>query len=126
MVRGPMSEDPQFRTEYLPDNYPKVTDAAVRYAPVSLRGKPVGYVWAATTDDAGGFVRLESSGADGFNANVGWVARFRWAKANNVSPLEVLRHFAGREEDDRAGYVPTDAEQEAPSLDVLKTLAAAG
>ncbi|NJC72174.1 hypothetical protein HC031_20990 [Planosporangium thailandense] len=121
-----MSEDPQFHTVYLPDNYPKTTDAAVRYAPVTLTGRPVGYVWAAVTDDAGGFVGLGSSGADGFNAHVGWVARFRWAKANNVSPLHVLRHFAGLKEDERAGYVPDGAEQEAPSLDALKAVAAAG
>jgi hypothetical protein len=126
MVRGPMSEDPRFRTLWEPDNYPYTTESPVRFVPVTLGGELIGYVWAAITDDAIGYVRRAGAGSVAFNAGVEWVDRFRWAKANKVPPLQVLRQFAGQAEDPLTGYVPEGAEQEAPDLDTLKALAAAG
>ena len=38
MPSGPMSEDPQFETLYVPPRYSNETDGPVRYAPVTLAG----------------------------------------------------------------------------------------
>jgi hypothetical protein len=125
MVQGPMSEDPKFRTLWAPDNYPSKTESPVRFVPV-FRGKThIGYVWAALTDDAVGYVARPAAGDDGLRAAVEWVDRFRWAKATQVPPLQVLRQFAGQAEDPLTGYVPEGAEQEAPDLGTLRALAAA-
>lgn len=117
-----MSEDPKFRSVSGPDSFPSSTQAAVTYIPVMLRGSLAGYVWAAVTDDAVGYVERESLGDDAFNAGVEWVTRFRWAKANGLTPRQVLRHWAGQPEDGEAGYVPPDSENRAASLDSLRAL----
>lgn len=117
--RGPMSEDPQFRTVYAPPRFPRTTQSSVRYVAVSLRGNLVGYLWAATTDDAAGFVARKAVGADALNASVRWSERLRWAKANDLTPLQALRHWAGAEEDPKAGAV-TGAEEGASSLQDLE------
>jgi hypothetical protein len=120
MQRGPMSEDPQFRTVLAPDGFPSTTDGAVRFAPVTREGTVMGYIWAAVTDDAVGYVAREAAGDVAFNTGVGWAARFRRAKASGLTPSQALTHWAGEPEDDRAGYVPPNAEDTAPSLAALK------
>jgi hypothetical protein len=124
MQRGPMSEDPEFRTVSAPDNFPSSTDAAVRFVPVIRQGTVVGYVWAAVTDDAAGFVPRQAAGDAAFNTAVAWVRRFRWAKASGLAPSQVLGHWAGEPEDDKTGRVPENAEDTAPSLAALKERAA--
>lgn len=123
MRHGPMSEDPQFRTISAPDDFAWTTDAAVRYMPVVRAGNLLGYLWAAVTDDAAGFVVREAQGSDAFNASAAWVERLRWAKARGMTPLQVLPHWSGAPEDDRAGSVAPGAEREAPSLATLRHLA---
>ncbi|PYC73341.1 hypothetical protein C7C45_06560 [Micromonospora arborensis] len=122
-MRGPMSEDPEFRTVSMPDNYPDTTTSPVRILPVRLGGRTIGYLWAAVTDDAAGFVERPDAGHVGLNARIGWVQRIRWAKANQVRPLQVLRQWAGKPEHAKAGFVPDVAAQEAPSLAALRTYA---
>ncbi|GAB3945095.1 hypothetical protein [Micromonospora vulcania] len=120
MIRGPMSEDPEFRPVSLPDNYPGTTTSAVRVLPVRLGGRTIGYLWAAVTDDAAGFVERPDAGHVGLNAGIGWVQRIRWARANQVRPLQLLRHWAGKPEHAKAGLVPDVAVQEVPSLAELR------
>ncbi|MFC4020409.1 hypothetical protein ACFOW4_21035 [Micromonospora sp. GCM10011542] len=126
MTRGPMSEDPQFRTVSMPDNYPDSTTSPVRVLPVQLGGRTIGYLWAAVTDDAAGFVERADAGHLGLNAGIGWVQRIRWAKANQVRPLQILRHWAGKPEHAKAGFVPDADAQEAPSLAALRAYAQGG
>jgi hypothetical protein len=120
MQRGPMSEDPEFRTVWAPDNFPSTTDRAVRFAPVTRQGTVVGYIWAAVTDDAAGYIAREAAGDVAFNIGVEWVDRFRQAKASGLTPVQALTHWAGEPEDDMHGYVPQNAEDTAPSLTVLR------
>lgn len=122
MTQGPMSQDPEFRTVSAPPRFPRTTKSSVRYFAVTLRGVGVGYLWAASTDDAAGFVVRESVGGDAFNAGVQWTERLRWAKANGLTPLQALRHWVGDAEDAKAGAASGD-EQEAPSLEDLQVKA---
>ncbi|WP_433246631.1 hypothetical protein ACQPYK_45570 [Streptosporangium sp. CA-135522] len=119
-----LKDDPKFNTVWVPESHPQTTQSAVRFVPVTMNGAVVGYLWAAVTDDAARYVAREDSGDAGFNAGVAWVQRLRWAKANGVTPLQALRHWAGHEEDPRAGRVDPDSEQECPSLRALEELAA--
>ncbi|NJC72172.1 hypothetical protein HC031_20980 [Planosporangium thailandense] len=91
---------------------------------MTLEGGLIGYLWAAVTDDALDFIPCTSGGSRANNASVKWVHRLRWAKANGITPLQALRHWAGRPEEPLTGYVPVGAEQEAPSLATLEALAA--
>ncbi|MEH1165542.1 hypothetical protein V6V47_09155 [Micromonospora sp. CPCC 205539] len=118
-----MSEDPEFRTVSVPDNYPDSTTSPIRVLPVQLGGRTIGYLWAAVTDDAAGFVERADARHVGLNAGIGWVQRIRWAKANQVRPLQVLRHWAGKPEHAKAGFVPDVAPQETPSLAALRAYA---
>ncbi|MFB4271504.1 hypothetical protein [Nonomuraea sp. GTA35] len=120
-----LKDDPQFQTVRMPESYPRTTSSAVRYVPVVLRETVVGYLWAAVTDDAAGYLRREDGGDDAVNSSIGWIQRLRWAKANGLTPLEALRHWAGQQEDDRAGKVPAGVEFELPALPELERLAAA-
>lgn len=122
MVPGPLSEDPKFITVWALDAYPRTTESAIRYAPVFARRRFIGYIWAAVTDDAVGFVPRPFAGDVAMNASVGWVARFRWGKANQVPPLALLRRWAGAPEDPTCGAVRADAESELASLDELPAL----
>jgi ADP-ribosylglycohydrolase len=124
MRHGPMSEDPEFRTVSAPDGFAWRTASAVRYVPVTRAGAVLGYLWAATGDDAAAFVVREAQGQDAFNASVAWVERLRWAKAQGMSPLQALRHWAGAPEDRRAGAVERGTEREAGSLAELQEVAA--
>ncbi|MGW1779297.1 hypothetical protein ACWCQQ_09150 [Streptomyces sp. NPDC002143] len=83
----------------------------------------VGYLWAATTDEAAGFVTCKSVGADAFNASVQWSERLKWVKGNGLTPLQALRHWVGAAEDPKAGALSGD-EQEAASLTELEAGAA--
>ncbi|MFJ9964050.1 hypothetical protein [Streptomyces avermitilis] len=117
-----MSEDPEFRTVYAPPRFPVSTGAPVRFLSVVLRGKEVGYLWAAATDDAAGFMARKAAGGDAFNASIQWADRLQWAKANGLTPLQALRHWVGDTEDAKAGAVSGE-EREATGLSALEGMA---
>ncbi|MEW9553846.1 hypothetical protein [Nonomuraea sp. NPDC050783] len=108
----------------MPDAYPRTTSSAVRYVPVIKDDIVIGYLWAATTDDAAQYVPREQAGDPALDAAVVWTQRLRWAKANGVTPLQALRHWAGEGEDARAGRVPVGTPFELPTLAALVELAA--
>ncbi|MEU1725225.1 hypothetical protein ACNF49_27950 [Actinomadura sp. ATCC 39365] len=120
-----LKDQPEFRTLHAPDAYPRTTTSAVRYVPVLKDDTVIGYLWAAATDDAAQYVPREQAGDAAFDAAVVWTRRLRWAKANDVTPLRALRHWAGEAEDARAGQVPVRQPFELPSLRALEELAAA-
>lgn len=124
MPKGPLSESPKFETLYIPDDYPHTTDSAVWYLPVVLRGRIVGYLWAATTDDAIALTRCPEAGNTGIYAAIRWTERTRWAKRKGIRPLVLLRRFVGQAEDSRGGYIPRVKPKLAPSLDALREVAA--
>jgi hypothetical protein len=122
MSRGPMSEDPQFRTVSGPDEFPWKTQSPVQFFPVLLDSALIGYLWAAVTDDAAGFVARAAAGRAGLVADLEWTRRLRWAKTNGLTPLQAIRHWVGDDEDPKAGAV-SGAEEGAPSLEALEARA---
>ncbi|MFC5813895.1 hypothetical protein [Nonomuraea harbinensis] len=120
-----LKDQPEFRTVWAPDAYPRTTSSPVRYVPVLKDDTVIGYLWAATTDDATQYVPREQAGDPALDAAVAWTRRLRWAKANGVTPLQALRHWAGEGEDPRAGLVPVGPPFELPTLRALEELAAA-
>lgn len=125
MSGGAMSEDPEFRTIYAPPRFPSTTESPVRHAPVVLRGAVVGHLWAATTDDAAGFVVRKAAGSFAFNASVQWAERLRWAKSNGLTPLQALRHWGGDVEGAeaaKAGAISGEVQEE-PTLAALENKA---
>lgn len=122
MSRGPTSEDPQFRTASAPDEFPWKTQSEVRFLQVQLDGVLIGYLWAAVTNDAAGFVVREAAGRVALVAELEWTRRLRWAKANGLTPLQAVRHWVGAEKDPKAGAV-SGSEEGAPSLGALEVRA---
>jgi hypothetical protein len=120
---GPLSEDPEFRTVWAPEQYPGTTGRPVRLHRVLRRRRVMGYLWAGVDDGAAGFVVRGQAGDDGLNTAVAWVGRLRDAKAQGLTPLQALRRWVGAEEDPRAGRVDT-AEYEVGSLAELERQAA--
>ncbi|MFJ4779048.1 hypothetical protein [Streptomyces sp. NPDC088762] len=120
MRRGPMSEDPQFTTVSMPDDYAYRTETAVVYAPVIRGGVTVGHLWASTTEAAAGFLALPAAGTASRAAAFAWTDRLRESKAQGLTALEALRHWTGQPDDPKAGHVPADAEGQAPSLAALE------
>ncbi|GGO76972.1 hypothetical protein [Nonomuraea cavernae] len=119
-----LHDEPEFQTVWAPESYSRTTESAVRFVSVITGDVVVGYLWAALTDDAARYVARADAGDVGANAGVAWVQRLRWAKANGLTPLRALRHWAGQAEDARAGRILRDAEQELPGLPALERLAA--
>ncbi|MEU6033914.1 hypothetical protein ABZ801_00735 [Actinomadura sp. NPDC047616] len=102
-------------------DYPALTEAAVRYLPVTRGDVVLGYLWASVTDDAAYYVERASAGDDGINAGGVWVPRLREAANEGLTPLQALRKWKGAPEDPRGGTIKADArEQQAPSLEALK------
>ncbi|MFG1618172.1 hypothetical protein ACGFI3_35925 [Nonomuraea wenchangensis] len=121
-----LKDEPVFQTVLAPDSYPRTTASPIRYMPILKDDVVIGYLWAATTDDAAQYVPREQAGDPALDAAVAWTRRLRWAKANGVSPLAALRHWSGEPEDGRAGKVPVGRPFELPTLAALEELAAAG
>jgi hypothetical protein len=105
-------------------DFPAVTEAAIRYLPVTRGDVVLGYLWASVADDAADSMERADAGEDGWNAGGIWVPRLREAANEGLTPLQALRKWKGAPEDPRGGAIKADAqEQEAPSLQALKELA---
>lgn len=118
-----LKDQPSFRTLSAPDAYPRTTSSPIRYVPILMGDEVIGYLWAAVTDDAAHYVAREGAGDAGRNGAVAWIQRLRWAKANDLTPVRALTHWAGDPEDARAGKVSSAEPLELPSLNALKALA---
>ncbi|MBE1533360.1 hypothetical protein [Actinomadura algeriensis] len=87
---------------FRPRDYPKTTEAPVRYVSVMKDGVILGYLWASTADDAASYIYRQSAGDDGVDSGVPWRKALR------------------------AGGIPTDTPvNEAPSLGALRSIAQA-
>jgi hypothetical protein len=109
------TSSPRLRPRYL-----TVADGPVRYLTVVKDGRPLGYLWASTSDNAASYERRGFDVED--NEVWGtWLARLAETAAEGVPALEAVRRFAGRPADE-AGAVAAE-EREAPSLEALKEIA---
>jgi hypothetical protein len=107
-----------------PESYPQEAAGPVAYLPVVLGGNLLGYVWAAASGDAAGYLRRVPAGQAGQIAAGLWELRLAKAFRAGTDALQAIRTFRGLAEDFLSGTVPADAaEQQAPSLDDLKRLA---
>lgn len=93
------------------ETYAPTTDGPVRYAPaVSGDGTVLGYLWAATEEDAAGFVERAAAGTvNATNAAAVWRRRLARAHDRGLPAIAALREWIG--EDPAAGHMPdpTDA-----------------
>ncbi|MBE1533363.1 hypothetical protein [Actinomadura algeriensis] len=111
---------------YRPRDYPKTTEAPVRYVPVTRGTTVLGYLWASAADDAASYLYRQAAGDDGVNSGVPWRKALRAALDYGMTPLQALHHAIGTPEDDRAGGIPADTPvNEAPSLAALRSIAQA-
>jgi hypothetical protein len=84
---------PRFRCMRAPATYARATDGPVRYVPISMDGKVMGYLWVAVDDDAADFLPRDDAGDDGLNADVVWVARLRASRKRRVSAVEAFDYW---------------------------------
>ncbi|RSN43870.1 hypothetical protein DMH08_37555 [Actinomadura sp. WAC 06369] len=94
----------------------------MRYYPVTLHGRTIGYLWASALDDAASFVAHADAGA----ATV-WSRRLHEAAIKGLTPRQALCAWKGAPEDPNGGAIPDDAEeQSALSLQALTALVEQG
>ncbi|WP_052809289.1 hypothetical protein [Streptomonospora alba] len=100
--------------------YKSATDSAVRYVPAYRGDFLLGYLWAAETDDAAGFVPRVKARLDGHIAESRWTTRMQRCESEGLSPLAMMRSWIGAEEDPTAGRIPVGVEERrAPGLPEL-------
>ncbi|WP_157116364.1 hypothetical protein [Nocardia vaccinii] len=108
------------------ESYPSETDAPVRYLPVRLNSVVVGYVWAAVTDDAAGYLPRAQAGRTGEIAAGLWQLRFSDAYRAGQPATDALRRLPGFAADRLSGIAgPGAAEDLASGLTELRRRAAA-
>jgi len=108
------------------ENYATDTAAPVRYLPVRLDSAVVGYVWAAVTGDAAGYLPRAQAGRSGEIAAGLWQLRFSDAYLAGQPATEALSRFPAFPADRLSGLVgPGVTEDRAPTLDELRRLAVA-
>ncbi|MCX4093046.1 hypothetical protein [Nocardia sp. alder85J] len=108
-----------------PQTYPSRTDGPVIFLPVRLESALAGYVWAATTGDAAGYLPCANAGQPGVIAGGLWRARLDTAYAQRISAVDAVRRCRSFPTDRLSGMIGADApEQELGSLDELIALAA--
>jgi hypothetical protein len=106
-------------------NYATETDAPVRYLPVLLDSTVVGYVWAAVTGQAAGYLPRAQAGRAGEIAAGLWQLRFSDAHLAGQPATAALSRLPSFAADPLSGVIaPGTAEREAPGLAALRHLAA--
>jgi hypothetical protein len=104
--------------------YAADTDASVRYLPVRLDSVVVGYIWAAVTGDAAGYLPRAQAGRTGEIAAGLWQLRFSDAYLAGQPATAALSRCRTFPADRLSGVVgPEATELEAPSLADLRQLA---
>ena len=114
---------PRFKCVRAPATYPRATDGAVRYVPVSMSGRVMGYLWVATDDDAADFLPRDEAGDDALNVDVVWVARLRASRKRRAPAAEAFAFWLANGATE--GMTLGEA-AEAASLDALHDLARGG
>ncbi|MER7984046.1 hypothetical protein ABTY53_00355 [Streptomyces noursei] len=104
--------------------YPFLTDSPVRYLPVTLHGKVLGYLWASEEDDAADYEPCAPAAPAGLDAGLVWGPRLMQAWEEGLTPLQALRQYKGKPEHSAAGGIAADAEERvAPTTEALEELA---
>ncbi|MFB8277351.1 hypothetical protein [Nocardia colli] len=105
-------------------NYATETASPVRYLPVRLDGQVVGYVWAATTGEAAGYLPRTQAGRIGEIAAGLWQLRFSDAYLAGEAATTALARCRAFPADRLSGVVGADAvEYEATTLTAVRHVA---
>ncbi len=108
------------------ESYADTTGAPVRYLPVRLNSDVVGYVWAAVSDDAAGYLPCARAGRAGEIAAGLWRMRLSDAYRAGQPATEALRGLTGFGHDELSGIAGPDVPADpAPGLAALRRLAEA-
>ncbi|WP_147288945.1 hypothetical protein [Nocardia mexicana] len=103
--------------------YPTVTDAAVRFAPVSKDGRVIGYLWASLADDAADYLP-RTGDRDGEIAAGTWQLRLSRAYREGQSPTQALQQCRQQPDDHLGGVIGLDVpEGQFAGLSELENLA---
>lgn len=106
--------------------YPTETTSAVVYLPITRNGTVFGYLWAATNDNAAGFLERTTTGRDGMVVGGLWLSRLIDAYEAGLPALEGFQHIRKLPPNapERYGVIdPKTPEQHAESLAELRQLA---
>ncbi|MFI6165457.1 hypothetical protein ACIBCN_01605 [Nocardia sp. NPDC051052] len=104
--------------------YADDTDAPVRYLPVRMNGTVVGYIWAAITGEAGGYLPRTQAGRAGEIAAGLWQLRFSDAYLAGQPATVALNRCRAFPADRLSGVIGADAiEREVSGLTEVKRLA---
>lgn len=98
----------------------------IRYIPVTLLGKVIGFLWASAKDDKAHYERRLGADGDSFDAAVTWSGRMNEAEEAGLTPLGAMRRWAGAPPDARAGRIADAAPDEAPSYAAFTKMANPG
>ncbi|MFB4301417.1 hypothetical protein [Actinomadura sp. NTSP31] len=113
--------------EALNRSYPAFTRKPVVYLPVVLAGETVGYLWAAVTDRAAGFIRRNEALERAWETPMVWQARLDEAHRQGLPAREAIRRWIGAPQDPKGGGIPAGSREErAASLTDLQVLANPG
>jgi len=108
------------------ESYATETSEPVRFLPVQLDSPVVGYVWAAVTGDAAGYLPRAEAGRTGEIASGLWQLRFSDAYLAGQPATAALSRLPTFAPDRLSGVVgPSATEHRAPSLAELRRLAGA-
>jgi hypothetical protein len=121
---GYRDEDLEFKPVSGPPRYASTASGPVRYVVVANQEGVIGYLWAADSDDAAGYEFRKSAGAVAANAGVSWYQKLRAAKAEGIPPSQALARLSAEPGHPVTGRVIPGSEGTAPSLAILKELAA--
>ncbi|MBX9388712.1 hypothetical protein ACFPZ0_27145 [Streptomonospora nanhaiensis] len=100
----------------------------MRYLPVELNGKPIGYVYVSTRTRRASFVRILSSqdNTAGFEAAMEWSKRLERARRKPYLD-KAVEEWIGAPQDEKAGRIPEGARfTTAESVEALTRLANPG
>ncbi|MGC9442471.1 hypothetical protein [Streptomyces sp. WG5] len=96
--------------------------SAVKYMDVVLRGRVIGYMWAASDDSAAGYEPYAPRGDVALDAAVIWLSRLSDARERGAVPSDALREMAMMSDGASAGIVVADSLKEADSLEYVQEL----
>lgn len=107
----PRHPDPEIVMRQVLRSYPRRTDGPVRYLPVRLGDRTVGYLWASVADDAASFLRDLAAQPESNFAETWWYERLAELHERGLGPLEAIRARVGAPEDPRGGRIDADAQE---------------
>lgn len=120
-----VTESLQWEEVDSPPRYANTTDKPVRYAAVADRsGTVLGYLWLNDEDDAAGWQYRRAGGDEAFNMGALWAGELHEAKEKGLTPSAALDAMMREYGPEDPSHIVPGSVTDAPSLQVVKELAA--